>query len=350
MSRTFSPSSRRVRAFSLVEVLVVIAILAVLTGILLIVTTRVSGAAETARAQAQLQSIAQAIQAFETDFNEVPPLVPEFDAAGNVVEGVFTPRLLASATNAETGDVLIANRYQSEYSLTVYLLGIGRFDPIDAPEGDTGVGDTDFRGHDGVIGPGYKAPGATLAWKDPNELRRAGGFGLNDLNGDAHRPRTTGRTYGPYLDIATVSENLDYDPERGLWLIRGPGDVPIRYYRDWPTRDPDEPENPDRSNASRTPFELWNAEMFRTFSLGGADQIALDNPELYASDPELLSADYALLAAPEAIDELLELDSWVELNEDGELDLSTLPDASIGSETGEDAVERFIEEAERFTR
>jgi len=286
-------------AFTLTELLAVTVVVFILITLVTVVSTSVISGSRAARDLAQLNSISQAIETFETDFGYIPPLIPRTDADGNVLEGVATPTVLAQTSGDTARDILIANRYMSEYSITVYLLGIGRFD-TDAPQNDRGLnaGESGYRGHDGAAGPGIRNPGRSRCWKDPADLAS------NTLD---HQVTSTGRVYGPYLDLGAVEQALAFDEERGLYTIADTWGTPIRYYAGWPTRDPDDPANPDRVSIERTPVELWNPELLdeylQTVVAAGEPFTDIDT----SVDPALVSADYALLAAGDNPDKVLDL-------------------------------------------
>jgi len=66
----------RTRAFSLVELLVVIGIITILAGILIPVALRASKSASATKLAADLQVIASALEAYRSDFGDYPRLAP----------------------------------------------------------------------------------------------------------------------------------------------------------------------------------------------------------------------------------------------------------------------------------
>jgi prepilin-type N-terminal cleavage/methylation domain-containing protein len=72
MKRAAAPGSGRPRAFTLVELLVVISIIAVLAGLLLPVLARMKGKAKVTLARTEMSNLATAIKAYEAEYNRFP--------------------------------------------------------------------------------------------------------------------------------------------------------------------------------------------------------------------------------------------------------------------------------------
>ncbi|MCR9215678.1 MAG: prepilin-type N-terminal cleavage/methylation domain-containing protein [Phycisphaerales bacterium] len=283
----FRTTSRARRGFTLVELLVVFVVILILVGILVVALSGAVSSARRSKTVAQLQSISTAIDAFETDFRYVPPLVtPELVSPDSspTRTGLVTPRTHAQAAgNPNNIDQYYRDaRYNSEFSLTVYLLGIGALNPDELDDDGVAPGSTPL--HDGVPGPGFKAPGNLRAWK------------VQPSSGPIrHEPQLTGRTYGPYLDFGTLEGVVDFDEDRGMFRILDPWGNPVRYYSGWngfrivngnrqPTLD-------------EIPIELRSSEGLEA-ELGGANLA-----QLLDFDDELRTAKYALLSAGESSDD-----------------------------------------------
>jgi prepilin-type N-terminal cleavage/methylation domain-containing protein len=277
-----STALRTSRAFTIVELLVVITIIGVLAAITLVGLSFGLSAAKGAAADTQLQSIGQAIAAFETDIGFLPPLITEIDARGRVQ----TPESLKRFEGED--DVLESYRearYMSEFSLTVYLLGAGVLDFED--------------GNDGVEGFGFRNPGATGLWRD--------------AQGDP-KPVASGRVYGPYLDPGAMGEDtlerleVGYDAganrivadegsNQFLFRLLDPWGNPVRYYKGWPKLDlGSDPATAGLPTIKYAPTELRSEESMSA-------QIA-QSPSSYDGvdltyDNDLLSAPYMLLSAGE---------------------------------------------------
>lgn len=282
----FQKTYRSGRGFTLVELLVVFVIIVLLVSILVVA---LGGAVESSRRSktvAQMQSISSAIDAFEADFRYVPPLVtPQLVSSDSspTRTGLVTPSTYSrSGGNPNDLNQYYEDaRYHSEYTFAVYLLGIGALNPDETD--DLGITNNSTALHDGVPGPGFKSPGELRAWKvqPPNGSLR-------------HQPDPTGRTYGPYLDIATLEDILELDEARGLYKINDVWGNPIRYYSGWTgTRIVNGNRQPTLDGI---PLELRSSESIQAQASGA------NISELLGFDSELRTAPYALLSAGESAD------------------------------------------------
>lgn len=275
-----SRSATAPQGFTLLELLISVSIVAILVTLLVAGLTGAIGVSRQAQAGALLRSINIGIEAYQSDFDgDIPPLVLDNNSAGTFGNGV--PRVVTPDTEfAENGVNRVTaaerTRWQSEYSLTVYLLGIGDFNGDDNPglDATSPVANQD----DGVAGPGFRSPGRLKAWRDD----RSG-------NEDQHLATQSGNTYGPYLDLATLKDSLILDEERGLFKLVDAFGSPVRYYRDWPVREL-VPGAGVQPSISRTPVELFNTAAVNAALEGDLDAAL-------AADREIISARYALLAA-----------------------------------------------------
>lgn len=304
-------SARRARAFTLVELLVTIAIIGVLIAMLGLAVRGAFSASTSAQTQGMLNTIGQAVTTFQTDLSYEPPLISRIEPgqpSGSNTGGIFTPELWAQSTGnaADARAEYLKLRYSSQFSLPVYLMGMGNINGVtDNTQGvpnTTAIKETDptFRAraqHDGVPGPGLRNPGPLKAWKR-----------VENINGTAtivHAPEVSGRSYGPYLDPEQMSkllEAVEVDPQTmrrklafnttpsGIRMYRliDPYGNPIRYYRGWPTTDPTQNNAP---SVKRIPIELREASAVNA-ELANANPTG--NP--LEADRPLMGAKYVLLA------------------------------------------------------
>jgi len=271
------------RAFSLIELLVVVVIIGVLIGIAAPAFLSVRrGAARTAT-ESQLGSMVSAIDQFKTDFGFLPLLIlddPE-------VEPTNPDWCTALASRDDAVAKLEAERYHSVYSLPVYLLGIGALSP------DVVSNNPDR--HDGHAGAGFRDPGPDRAWG-----------GARERTTSTHRVLASGRIYTPYVDYADTDRvrrastdlgdfpeeaSVDADdpdaPWRSMSVILDGWGTAIRYYRHWPTR-------PESGTPGETLLQA-PAEIVDPDALALAPE---GTGEFDASrDVELARAGYALLSA-----------------------------------------------------
>jgi len=280
--------SRRAGGFTLVELLVVIAIILLLIGLAAGAFLGMQKRSSRTAAQSELETIAAAVEQFETDHGYLPPLI--LDDPTVLAEDDDWCTSLSARTTA-TDDLLRQERYHSIYSLSVYLVGVGELDPSPAR--------MDPGRHDGVGGPGFRDPGTDRAWG-----------GAIERTAVTHRVEPSGPTYGPYVNVSD-SERLrradaaggDFPEDTGLrgtmdgpWermsVIVDVWDRPVRYYRYWPKRALDAPAAEADSRLDDVPVELLSPDALRSVIVDGGDV------EIEASlDPELARGSYALLSA-----------------------------------------------------
>lgn len=158
----------RRRGITIVELLVVVGIIVVLVGLLIVGLSSAASAAQSAKTQALMSSINQAMSIFEKDHGYLPPTLD--NNRGLLAPPVFTGP-------ADFNNAAFVQNLQDWGSMTTladYLLGYGS------------------AAQDGVNGPGIRSPGSDRFWGGA----AAGGLLTN------RAPITTGRIYGTYLELA----------------------------------------------------------------------------------------------------------------------------------------------------
>ncbi len=275
--------SRTTRGFTIIELLVVIVIILVLIGIALPVFVQVRRGASTTAAESQLQSLATGIEQFKSDHGFIPPLILDDPD----VEPTDPDWCTSITARDDAREKLEEERYHSIYSLPVYLLGVGGLSPDEMA--------TNPERHDGFAGAGFRDPGPDNAWG-----------GARQRTTTTHRVAASGQVFGPYIDFAdsdlvraassddldfpedgSVGQNTPGSPWRLMSVITDPWGTPIRYYRNWPTRDA-----ADRSVRVLTdaPTELVSVDALRAVPEG---EMVLDA----SLDDTLVKSEYALLSA-----------------------------------------------------
>ncbi len=307
MTRTTTPSPASApapavcrRAFTLVELLTVVVIIGVLIGILLVAFTGVLRTSKNLQCERTLRTIGDAVQSFNTDFRYDPPLlriqrddwdIGEATTAGDTVvipEAWPTSAAGDPPTSARTRQNLEQTRYASEYSAAVYLMGAGDIDgqtvtndnAVDTTQPNRGANQDE---DDGKSGPGVRDPGPDRSWGG------AGDRGQQTSGTSQRRAIRTGRTYGPYLDQTSMASLMLLDQNTGLYRIADPWGQPIRYYRNWPTKNRPSSGEPEASVAF-TPVEIRNP-------IAVEHQMASSNQPNYEFEREVLSARFMLLSA-----------------------------------------------------
>lgn len=210
------------RGFSLIEMLIVVAIILVLLSIILVALSRASRQGQKVNTQFLMTSINQALVTFEKDMGYLPPVLGD-PAAGapNDLRSLFSP----PDPTAPTYAAAIQDWY-SITSLAEYLIGYGN-DQQDA--------------HDGL---GIRAPGTDGVWGATFLGAADGSLGARNQGSG---PASAGKVYGPYLELSQdIIAGVDHNG--GVYF---PGDAtpagvqfsdlpktivdywgtPIRYYR-----------------------------------------------------------------------------------------------------------------------
>ncbi|MEE2972168.1 MAG: hypothetical protein VX672_03500 [Planctomycetota bacterium] len=256
-------------AFTVVELLVVMAIIILLIGILLVGLSQAAGTAQKAQTRFLMNSMAAALAQFKGDHGYLPPVL----ADGSLFGGQGTPDNLPgwsrdvvlpppSGPDPDNDQVRGRQNWFSVTSPSEYLLGygdrtadgyglVGGF--ADAEEGQPGFVESPavgFRspGGDGAWGAifnprtGYESfPGTFIARNPVNAglpyvPPSAAGFQANDI-------KVRGRIYGPYLELkdenllgglrpdGTVARPEDPDYATRPKVILDYWGTPIRYYR-----------------------------------------------------------------------------------------------------------------------
>lgn len=219
-------ANRRIRrGFTLIEVLMVVAIIAVLVGLLIVALNKVRGTGERASTEKLMQSIDAGLSQFNADHGFFPPLLD--DTIGTGGGGELQPYPVDRSDDVD---------YYSVLTLAPYLMGVGDLN---------GDGDVD-QYDDGLEGAGFRDPGPDRAW----------GYAYRGTNGNGRAAYWTskeklvnqqrqipGKTYGPYVQVSgdrqvAVGKNragVPFDRDvRPLFVINDFWGGSIRYYRNWP--------------------------------------------------------------------------------------------------------------------
>lgn len=303
--RTSCPARAAARGgFTLVELLSVIAIIAVLVGILLVSFSGVLGTARRSVAERLLRSVAQGVDSFKNDLGYLPPLLsvegtglgqtPPNGSRATLPEYRTTASGGAAPSPSDVVENLRETRYGSEYSIGVYLLGAGDIDGKQPSDGSASPASDNPGANsaedDGEAGPGFRDPGPDRSW---------GGAAWRQDQTTAGTPPTTrairtGRVYGPYLDVAQLGESLFVEPQTGLTKLVDVWEQPVRYYTRWPVTDRATSGTPAPS-VEYTPVELRGRSSVEAQM--DPDISDAERDLLLERDRDVLNAPYALLSA-----------------------------------------------------
>jgi type II secretory pathway pseudopilin PulG len=260
--------SPRRSAFTIVEMLVVVAIIIVLLTILIVALSQASRAAQRANTTFLMSSVTKGVAAFKGDFGFAPPVLGRRNPDGSLVAG--EERTAVNAPDPGLADYASQlQEWHSTTSLAEYLLGAGdRTEDGYGCVGDVATASQQFPGSPGVKEVpklGFRDPGPDGvwgAWTNPRELgpgqimppdgsvasRRNTPFLPSPPAGtvslQANNDLLPGRVYGPYLDLAEARNigriNSDgsialpgddsYDTSRPPVIVDYWG-RPLRYYR-----------------------------------------------------------------------------------------------------------------------
>jgi type II secretory pathway pseudopilin PulG len=315
------------RGFTVVEMLVTLAIIITLVGILVVGLSRASGAAQRAQTKFLMNSMAAGFAQFKGDHGYLPPVLGSLTDWGqsgtpNTYAGwsrdVISPPFCGNCPNLD-------NR-QRWFSITTpaeYLLGYdNRTGDGYGIVGDITQTSPNVPGYLESPPLGYRAPGADGAWGaiiNPRQqfsgltgtyaARNPGNAGLpfvqNPGTGGsaANDIRVRGRIYGPYLELkdsnllgglrpdGTISRPEDDDYEIRPKVILDYWGTPIRYYRRaYGGLDPSADISRDMSLAEVFALRPWEFEVGET-----ADALADATGDM-ATTPGLKAAEFALLS------------------------------------------------------
>lgn len=162
------------RAFTLVELLIVVAIIIILISLLIVAVARAGKTAGSANTGALLNSIKQGLIQFKEELGYYPPVLDHNRALRPLPTDPLNgnPTAYQDYLNGIGGS--LNNGWYSETSLAEYLLGYGQ------------------QNQDGNNGPGIRDPGLDAVW---------GATSVSSAGLLTNRsPVTTGKVYGPYID------------------------------------------------------------------------------------------------------------------------------------------------------
>lgn len=234
-------SARFPRGFTVVELLIVVAIVILLLSILIVAVNQAVKGAQSANSKSLMNAINQALITFKGDHGYLPPVL-------NDERGLEFTFGASSFTGPNPADADYAADMQTWFSITTlaeYLIGYGRGDEDGYGDLNDTVDDngTDYDGEiptTGIRSPGpdgvwgatlYSPQDGTLEARNPNpQITAAGGPG--------------GRRFGPYLELKDERLLGGIDPNGNIVF---PGEdpayetyhkvivdywgTPIRYYR-----------------------------------------------------------------------------------------------------------------------
>jgi len=218
---------RRRRAFSLIELLMVIAIIGLLVSVLIVALNKVRGTGESASTEQLMRAIDMSLSQFKSDHGFLPPLLDDTIAANGSAE--LVPYDIARADRID---------YYSSLTLAPYLIGVGDLN------GDGRQDEYD----DGLAGAGFRDPGRDRSWG--YSYAASGGRGRKQYWRDQEKPGRSagdpkvipGPTFGPYLTVGgedrivygTNRTGAAFTDARPLFAVTDYWGGAIRYFRHWP--------------------------------------------------------------------------------------------------------------------
>ena len=249
------------RAFTIIELLVVVGIIVTLVGLLIVAVSRSAKASQEASTRSLMATVSRGLTQFRTDLGYLPPVLG-YPSSGPSSEGtvgylrdlVLPPTSSASPSSQQ---VAVLQSYYSMTSMIEYLLGPGGrdqdgFGAVGIPLGGTaGMKEMPPVGirsplKDGVWGA-FSNPrtGSTGALGNFSRRNLPQGNGANTST----LPNVSGRSLGPYLELkdGSLLGAIVGSDSSGLPIVARAGDnnwrsdapkvlldyygQPIRYYR-----------------------------------------------------------------------------------------------------------------------
>lgn len=322
-------SSRRV-GFTVIEMLVTLAIIIVLVGVLVVGLSQASGTAQRAQTRFLMNSMSAGLAQFKGDHGYVPPVLGDANAFGGggtpndqpgwSRDAITPPAWDGTPSASEVSD------YQRWFSVTTpaeYLLGYGNrsgdgygivtsdSDPFpDISPGNIESPTLGFRspGFDGAWGSVFNPRRGFEGFIGSFAARNPGGF-VND--GTSFPPRISdngvrikGRIFGPYLEVkdansigglrpdGSIARPEDDDYVNRPKVILDYWGTPIRYYR--------RPYLGDDPSVFDQSFDIGDIFAMRpwTFEEGLLESNGIEDADGDGSTtPQLKSAEFGLLSA-----------------------------------------------------
>jgi type II secretory pathway pseudopilin PulG len=248
------------RGFTVVEMLVTVAIIITLVGILVVGLSQASGAAQRAKTKFLMNSMASGFAQFKGDHGYLPPVLGDNGTPNNYPG--WSRDVLGSPFCNGCDNIGLRQSWFSVTTPAEYLLGYGdRTADGYGIVGDITQVDEQSPGYLESPPLGYRAPGADGAWGavfNPNlagigvgtfSRRNPGNAGLEPQLNPQSLPTGNndklirGRIYGPYLELkdanllgglrpdGTISRPEDDDYDLRPKVILDYWGTPIRYYR-----------------------------------------------------------------------------------------------------------------------
>jgi type II secretory pathway pseudopilin PulG len=212
-------SNLQVRAFTIIELLVTVAIIILLLGLLLVGLQQAARAAQVAQTKTLMSSINRALVSFKTDVGYYPPVLGRGSGNGSQPVGqlgfgrdLLVPPLSLTGTTSN----LALQQWNSFTSLPEYLLGYGSrtadgygvvvpWDPTQPkPSGLMAQQPGKFE----EPRTGIRHPGRDGVWGavvTPRTGQSAGSFGARNVQGVSQPDGTSavfrGKALGPYLEL-----------------------------------------------------------------------------------------------------------------------------------------------------
>lgn len=315
-----NPASGRssARGFSVTELLVAIAIIAVLIALLAVAVERAMRGGQRAQTEFLMGSIEQAFASFKTDHGYLPPVLGRSATAGSQAAGQigFGRDLLLPPPS-----LAAFQQWASVTSIPEYLLGYGDR----SADGYGGIGisfpDPNAPGAKELPTLGIRSPGRDGAWNSLLNPRTTQGLSPGVYaarnpgnagaapNASGNAVVIAGRVFGPYLDLkdARVLGAVTGVDAAGNPVVRLPGEIenfenypkaildywgsPIRYYRR-----PYLGTDPAAPNAAVTLGDLFVLRPWEVKPGFEADGAPDGNGDTTTSR-ELVGAEFALLSA-----------------------------------------------------
>lgn len=271
------------RGFSMIELMVVIAVIAILVSLVVVGGSRIRAIADNKQAKQVLVSIKTGLEQFHETYGYYPPLL---DDSGQSTGG------LLSVIQKETDFRDVS--FYSTLTLVPYLIGVGDIN-LDGVPDLTGIGDNND--DDGLSGEGFRDPGRDHSWGGAIKAENRSKYWKAYNNASSDGKTLTGKVTKRLVELdESLKPAIDRQglpiKDRYLFQLTDIWEVPIRYYTGWDAKETELDSEDDLP-------VYWPKEWFESTPVESRSSLV---SQLRSAPYVLMSAGRDRLARPESLD------------------------------------------------